>query len=248
MKKWQKRLGISLLVILTLLIISTSLVGDYLIRQTVNTAGPKLLGVPVSLEGVTFRPILGHIALKGLHIGNPEGFKSESLFEIARLDVRLRVRSLFTNKIIINRIDISGTELTYERNLTTSNIDSLMNKLAPEPAEKKEGEKAKPAKEKTPGKKVIIKELAINGTRVHVALTALGGHGFTLPLPPIRLSNVGGKENGVTFTEALKEIMGAIFKSVSDAVAGSGKLLGSGAAELGKGAEKAVKGLKNLFK
>ncbi len=248
MKKWQKRLSISLLVILTLLIISTSLVGDYLIKQTVNTAGPKLLGVPVSLEDVTFRPILGRIALKGLHIGNPEGFKSESLFDIARLDIRLRVRSLFTNKIIINRIEISGTELTYERNLTTSNIDSLMTKLGPEPAKKKEDEKAKPAKKKTPGKKVIIQELSINGTRVHVALTALGGHGFTLPLPPIALSNIGGNNDGVTFSEAITEIMGAIARSVSKAVAGSGKLLGSGAAELGKGAEKAVEGIKNLFK
>jgi hypothetical protein len=248
MKKWHKRLGITLLVILSLLIISTSLVGDYLIKQTVNTAGPKLLRVPVSLEDVTFRPILGRVALKGLHIGNPEGFKSKSLFDIARLDIRLRVRSLFTSKIIIDSIDISGTELTYERNLKTSNIDSLMTKLAPPPAAGEEKEIAKPSQKEAPGKKVIIKKLSINGTRVHVALTALGGHGFILPLPPIYLSNIGGNEDGVTFSEALTEIMGAIVKSVSNAVVGSGKLLGSSAAEIGKGAEKAVEGIKNLFK
>jgi len=251
MKKWLKLLSVSLLILLVILIVATSFVGDFLIKQAVNTAGPKLLGVPVHLDDVTFRPIIGRVALKGLHIGNPEGFKAKSLFDIARLDVRLRVRSLLSNTIIIESIEISGPELTYERSLKTSNIDSLMTLLEPKPAAGEEKEKAEPAKKET-SRKVIIKDLVINGTRVHVALTALGGHGFTLPLPPIHLSNVGGKEGGVTFTEAVKNIFGAILKSVSDAVAGSGKLLGSGAGKaadaISEGAGKAVEGIKNLLK
>jgi len=256
MKKWLNRLGIGLLVILVILIVATSLIGGFLIKNSINVAGPRLLGVPMHIEGATLNPILGHIALKGLHIGNPEGFKTQSLFDMARLDIRLRTRSLFTGKIVIESIAIANPEITYESSLKTSNIDQLMKTLSPD---KTTAEKNEPAKKETPGKKVIIKELVVDGIRVHVAFTALGGQGFTLPLPPIHLSNVGDKEGGATFSEAVKEILGAIFQGVNDAVTDSGRLLGSGAAAAGEGvgkaataitegADKAIEGVKNLLK
>jgi uncharacterized protein involved in outer membrane biogenesis len=245
MNKWIKRLALGLLITVAMLAIAISFIGGFLIKQTVNTAGPRLLGVPLHLNSATLYPFRGYVALKGLHIGNPKGFKAESLFDMAALDIRLRMRSLLTNRVIVESINISGPELTYERNLKTSNIDRLMTMLAPEkPAPAAE---AKLAKKAPPGRKVIIKELSVNGTRVHVALTALGGHGFILPLPPIHLSNIGGNENGVTFAEAVREVLAAIFTSVGDAVTGSGKLLGTGASEVEKAAGKAIEGVKNLL-
>lgn len=246
MNKWTNRIALGLLITVAILAIAISFIGGFLIKQTVNTAGPRLLGVPLHLESASLNPFRGHLTLKGLHIGNPQGFKAESLFDMANLDIRLRMRSLLTNRIIVESINISGPELTYERNLKTSNIDRLTTMLTPEKSATT-GD-AKTADQKKSGKKVIIKKLSVNGTRVHVAFTALGGHGFILPLPPIHLSNIGGNENGVTFAEAVREILAAIFKSVGNAVTSSGKLLGTGASEVEKAAENAIKGVKNLLK
>jgi uncharacterized protein involved in outer membrane biogenesis len=241
MKKWQKRTGIGLLIVLILAVVFTSLVGDYLIKQFINTGGPKLLGVPVHLESVTFRPILGHVALKGLRIGNPAGFKSKSLFEIGRVNLRVRARSMLSNKVVIKRIEVVGAVLTYERNMKTSNLDQLLSQMAPKPSSGEPEKPVEPARESKPSKKIVIKELIINGTRVNVALTALGGHGFTLALPPIHLSNIGDDEDGATFAEAMQEVFGAVLKSVTNAVSSSGKMISSGA-------ENAIEGIKSLFK
>lgn len=240
MKTWGKRLAIGVVVVLAAVLAAIALAGGFVIKHSVNTLGPKLMGVPVRLGGATLNPATGHLTLKELHIGNPDGFRSASLFDMARLDIRLRMRSLFSDKIVIENIEVSGPELTYERSLKTSNLDQLMKKLEPE--SKASAKEKEPAQEK-PSRKTIIRELSIDGTRVHVALSALGGHGLTLPLPPVRLSNIGGKEDGVTFTEAVKQILAALFQSVQQAVRGSGKVLGEGAAAVGEGAAKAGEAL-----
>jgi len=55
-------------------------------------------------------------------VGNPEGFKTESVFQLNQIRVILDPKSLLTNRIHIREILIDAPEITYEVGLSGSNI------------------------------------------------------------------------------------------------------------------------------
>ncbi len=258
----KKTLKVSVVVVLALLlsiVLGVGFFGGALIKQAINTAGPRLLGVPVSVQSAVLSPIRGQLKLKGLHVGNPKGYETSGIFDLDSLDIALDTASLFGKVVMIEEIRIQGPQITYERSLHNSNIGQLMDQLAPK---KEVPDTPAPAKPKAEGgKKVVIRKLAINGAQVNVSVTALGGHAMILPLPPIRLTNIGGDDKrakGVTFVEALSDILGAILHGVTDVVGGAGKLAVEGAKAvedvatdsiktIGTGAGKALGGVKNLI-
>lgn len=232
-------------IVLTLALIAVGLLlfvryfGGATIKQAVNTAGPIVLGVPVKLETAKLRPLSGHVHLGGLLVGNPEGFKTDSLFELGHIEIDLDTRSLLSDTIRIKRIDIQAPQITMERGLRSSNLGALLEQL-----EKKQGPKSdKPAPEKPAegGKKVVIDEIAINGAQLNLSVTALGGAAASLPLPSITLRDVGKEKDGASFVDVVTDIVKAILGSATQALAGAGKLVGEGAELVGDGA-KAVGG------
>jgi uncharacterized protein involved in outer membrane biogenesis len=258
--KWLKRLLIGLVLVVIALVLIVNFYGGRLIRSAVNTAGPAALTVPVSLEDADFRWLRGKLALKGLAIGNPEGFKSDHLVTLGDLQVSLKPGSLLSDTIIIEKVYIHAPEFTYEKSLTGNNLDALLKNLEGDKKEGGEAEgkaeaKAPPAE---PGKKVIIKDFMIENAKVHIALTALGGHGATLPLPTIHMENIGEDKGGASIPEVIGNIFGAVLKSITGVIAGAGDLVGEGAKAtgeavgdagkaIGAGASKVLEGVGGLF-
>jgi hypothetical protein len=262
MKKWMKGLIALLLLVVVLLLVVMSR-GGTIIREAVNQAGPKLLGVPVSVQDVTFLPIRGQVKLQNLHVGNPAGYKTAGVFELGLVDIQLKPSSLFSGTVVIESVKIEKPVITYERGLKNSNIGALLDQLEGKPkgesGERKEGgEKPPPAPEpreppKAPapapapekkdegGKKVIIRDLQVNGAQVKVTITALQGAAAPIPLPQVHLTGIGEESKGTSFGAALREIIGAILGAVTDVVTGAGKLVGEGAVAVGGVAVDGVK-------
>ena len=230
--KLLKKLVLILVILLVALIAFVRYFGGVAIKKAVNTAGPLVLGVPVELNTAQIRPLAGHVHLGGLKVGNPDGFKTDHLFELGHLEIDLVPRSLFGDTIHIKTIDIKAPKITMERGLTTSNLGALLEKL-----EKKGGDTTDdPAAEKKPaqgGKKVVIDSITINGAQLNLSVTAMGGFSAPLPLPPISLSDIGKEKQGASLLEVLTRILRAILTSATDVVAGAGKLVGEGAAAVG---------------
>ena len=261
MKRTIKRVCWSVLWVLVVLLLAIIFCGGPLIKHTLNAVGPKVLGVPVTLKAAHFSPFKGHLKLEGLHVGNPEGFKTDGMFDLGLLEVDLDTASPFTKVIVIHEVRIEGPEITYERALKNSNIGQLLEQLGPAtnaPAPEKSTETTPKAEG---GKKVVIQKLTMSGARVHATITALGGHALLLPLPPLSLMNIGGSgENakGVTFVAAIRDILVSVFSSVTSAVTGAGgmavdgvKAVGGAAVDgvkaVGTGADKVFDGAKSLI-
>lgn len=244
MKIWKKMaLGlVGLLVVVWLVVL---LRGGTMIREAINKAGPDLLGVPVSVEDVTFRPLLGSVKLTGLHVGNPEGYKTEGIFSLGLVEVKLDTASLFSDTIIIEAIRIEKPIITYERGLRNSNIGALLDQLGGEPdAGSKEDPKGKSPKSKVPdegGKKVIIRDLQVNGAQVKVSLTAMQGLAAPISLPPVHLTGIGEESGGASFQEALGKILRAILGSVTEVVGNARQVVGDGVTAVGGVAAEGVK-------
>lgn len=231
----RKILGILVLVVLGLLLF-LRFFGGATIKQAVNTGGPAILGVPVSLQSAKLDPISGYLHLDRLHVGNPEGFKTDGIFNLGQLEISLDTRSLLSDTIHIRKIDIKDPEITMERGLTQSNLGALLEKL-----EKKEdgaAEEEKPAQKPAAegGKKVVIDEINIVGAQLNLSVTAMGGLSAPLPLPPLTLRDLGKEKEGASFTEVISEVLKAVIGSATQVAAGAGKLVGEGAKAVGEGA------------
>ncbi len=213
---------IGLVALVAILLVVLMIWGGQVVKQAVNVAGPQVLGVPVTLEEASFSPLRGYISLKGLVVGNPEGFNTESLFDMRHLEVALDVRSLFSDTIIIHRIWVDTPQITYEVGLRRTNLGALLAGL--------ESEKDPEAEEKKavdePGKSVVIRELKIVDTRMEVSATALGGRAVPIQLGTITLNDLGGPDQSVTQITA--QVLKALVGAVGNAVAGAGDLLGDG--------------------
>ena len=247
MKKSLKILG-GIFVVLVLLFVALEFSLDGIVPKAFNAAVPGALGVPATLDAADISLVRGQAALRGLHVGNPEGYKTARLLDLGSVSVKLDNSTLLSDVIVIKEIAIDGLVLTYERGLLNSNLGALIDQLSA-------GEdRAKDAatKEEKAGKKVIIEKIVISGIRMNVSVTgaaALTGGGFIpIPLPTITLTDLGKEKDGVTFVEAVGNILKAIAGAAGSAIAGAGNLLGQGVGAVGDGAWAVGEGTVNAGK
>lgn len=242
----KKILSIVGIVVLVLVVVVVLFLGQ-IIKAAIETAGPKVAGVTMSVEKVRVNPLGGSVRIKGLIIGNPEGFKTPSAMELGDFRVDVRMGSLFTDTIIIKEILINAPEITYEKSLKSSNLSALQKNLAPaetdEPKEEEEEVADKPKEKKAPAKKVVIEDFQLNDAKVHVTITALGGKKMTLPLPSIQMQDIGKDKGGTDIPEVISEVFGAISDAVVKAVAASGDFAGDAMKGAGNMAGDAMKGV-----
>ena len=59
------------------------------IKSGVETYGPRVTQTPVTLEDVQLSILSGSGMLKGLHVGNPEGYNSENIFALGQIDLKV---------------------------------------------------------------------------------------------------------------------------------------------------------------
>lgn len=220
------------------LVAGLSLFGGIIIKNAVNRVGPIAMGVPVTLEKAVFQPFSGRIHLTGLIVGNPEGFKTSSLFSLGDVEIVLDLRSLLKDTLIIRRIAVVAPHITYERGLLASNFSTLLKQLEGD-SEKISAEPK--GKNKEQGKKVIIEELIVTDPALNVSMTVAGGAAIPIKLGNVELKDVGKDGGGVKISDALKIVFSVITSNIENAVMGAGDLLGAGVKAVGGGA-KAVGG------
>ena len=234
-------------VILVLVVVLMLSLGQ-IIKTAVTTAGPKLAGVPIQLEKVVVNPLTGMVRIKGLVIGNPEGFNTPSAMELNDFKLKIKLSSLFSKAIVIQEILISGPQITYEKGLKSSNLSALQANLAPkEPVKTPAAEKAS-APKKGAAKKVIIEDFQLNGAKVNMTITALGGKKMALPLPNIHMKDIGKSSGGANPAEVISEVFNSISKAVVDAVAAGGDMAGKALKDAGGAATDATKGAADAAK
>lgn len=227
------------------------------IKRGVETFGPKVTQTPVTLDDVSISVLSGNGTLKGLYVGNPEGYKSENIFALGQIDIEIDTGTVMSDKIVINRIYIKQPEISYEKTLMSSNIKQLLANIEEftGPSAPKEDEPSTGAK-----KQLVVKQLVIEDGTIYVGAL---GMGQTVPLPRIELNDIGEGNNSKTIAQVLDLVLTEVVKSIGPAIANSGELLKSGGTaalkaaqeggieKAGEAAEDAVnkasEGLKGLF-
>ncbi len=223
------------------------------IKSGVETYGPRVTQTPVTLEDVQLSILSGSGMLKGLHVGNPEGYKSENIFALGQIDLKVNTRSVFSNKIIIDHIIIKRPAMSYEKKLTTSNLKKLLENIEQFTGPSSEPEAGTAEEEKAGTKKqVIIKKLLIEDGTIYVGALGIGQ---TIPLPRIEMENIGEGGNEITMPEVIDLVLSKVLQSIGPAIASAGELGGAavdvlktqGLDKVGQATDLVGEGIKGLF-
>jgi len=200
---------------------------DDVVQGVIERRAAALTGTPVHVDGVEIALGEGRATLRGLTVANPPGFTAPNALSLGEVQVRLDLRSLLADPLIIDEIHIVQPHVIYEVNAEgTANIDVIRSTVE---AQRHPGDQ--PAAAATPGerpprrrrddsgRRLIIHLLDMREGQVTIDAAAAGGKTRTETLPPFELTAIGVKQGGATPAEVGRVILVAVARDVGVAVA-----------------------------
>ncbi|MGH2272107.1 AsmA family protein [Anaerohalosphaeraceae bacterium U12dextr] len=211
MKKIIIAAGIILVLLVVLVFVLFTLFGGKAIKFGVETGGTAALKVPVSLQDASLSILGGKVELAGLNIKNPEGYQHSDFMSMGKAAVVLNTKSLLSDTVEIQKIQLDDIQLTIEqKGLSENNLQAILNNLP---------QSDKPADTTTAssGKKLVIRELVINGVQVKAKLLPIPGKAdtVTLKVNPIILNDIGN-DKPVNTAELTAKVLTAIAGGVAE--------------------------------
>ncbi len=236
------------------MVIAAILVGFFLgpiVKAGMETVGPKLTGVSIKVDAVNLLLLSGSAKIKGLVVGNPEGYKAPQAISVGSAAVGVNPFSVLSDKIVIHSVHVEAPEITFEGNpFSGNNLSTIMKNV--NSAAKSGGPAATNAASKTgakPARKLEVDDFLITGAKVNF-------NGTTLTLPNIHLTNLGTGSDGITAADLTRRVLEAITTTTIKTVASSATDVGKSAEKVGKDLGKSLgsnasgfpKSLGGLFK
>ncbi len=244
---------IGVLGVIAVVLVSLSL--NALVKGGIETMGPQILGVPVTLEDVDVTLLSGttmHAGLTQLVVNNPEGYETASAVSLPEIRVHVDWNSLLTDTVVIEEVLIVAPAITFEWSLRGSNLGTIQENVkrntrsGSDDNGREEGDRHEEGQE--PDKTVHIKKVTVKDAIINVSLIGGQGEVIQLPLPDLELRDIGNPSGGTTFSQASAVVFDEIYGAIIKAVIKSGMLLPQGIEQLGKSLGKMGKELlRGLF-
>ena len=239
-------------------IIAVVLVGlslDALVKGGIETMGPRILGVPVTLEDVDVTLLSGTTMRAGLAqlvVKNPAGYETASAVSIPDIRIHVDWNSLLTDTVIVEEVLIVAPAITFEWSLEGSNLGTIhenVKRNTRSGSDDNGGGKGKKHKEGQEFDKTVhIKKVTVKDAVINVSFIGGQDEVTRLPLPDLELRDIGNPSGGTTFSQASAVIFEQIYDAIDKAVMKPGVLLPQGVEQLGKSIGKIGKELlKELF-
>lgn len=252
-RKWLlKWLGIFLIGLVVVLAVAL-ICRDVIVKQAVTRVGSMVTGTKVELDAFSSSLFGGSAEITGFRVGNPEGYQNPEAFRVEKVVVRLNPGSIFSSKIEIFEVSVSGMRVDFEMRLDGSsnltdiqkNVEQFAGTGDAEPAEEQTPAEAQEA-ESASEKQLVIRLFQVSDSRVSLSSNVLKTTA-DIPLPPIEMTDVG---EGKTMGETFQELYAQLIVSISKAVAATDYLkdLGSSLQKSGEGISQEIKSGIDQFK
>ncbi len=195
---------------------------ESIVKKVVHKYGSEVTGTDVNIDGFKLSLKEGTGTISKITVANPAGYKVPNLFELNEITVKVDLKSITTDTIIIESININKPVITYEMlSLTKNNISDIQNTIqnylnkAPKKSVSKETAKTE-AKEEKASKNVTIKKSSVENGELGAYTNIQGlANNVTVKLPPIQMTNVGGEGNGKEVGQIVSEVISIILNTAS---------------------------------
>lgn len=256
MKKTILRVAIVLVVLLVVAVAASFFFLGSIIKKGVETVGPQITKTEMRLDGASLSVFSGSGTLKGLFVGNPEGFKTESAMKFGSVSVGVKPGSIFSDKIHVTHVNVQAPEITFEGGLKGNNLSKLLDNV--QSGSGASDKSAGTAESSAASQKIQVDDFLISGGKIHLSIDVpgVGGKSATVPLPEIHLTGLGQGADGITAAELtkiiLKEVLQRAIPAAEKAAVDLGKGVTDAVKDLSKDpagtVDKATKGLGDLLK
>lgn len=255
MKKILVRVAMALVVLVILGVLAVSLFLNSGVKRGIEIFGPQLTKVSVKLDNVSISMLSGSGSVKGLTVGNPEGYKTPQAISVGSAMLTLKPLSVLGDKLVINKIEVLSPEITFEGGFAGNNLSKILSNL--EDSTRSSDTNAPPGqKGEGPSRKLQVDDFAIKSAKVNVSITGMNGKTLAVVIPDIHLTELGTGPEGITAAELTKRVLKALEQATMKAAEGAMAGLGNNATELTKDLGKraggsltnVTKGLGDLFK
>jgi uncharacterized protein involved in outer membrane biogenesis len=212
MKKVWIALGVVVVLVAGVLYFGVSRLGP-IIRQAVNTQGPKITGTELRLGDVDIALFSGRAKLQDFLLGNPAGFDAPRAMTVKSVLVDVDEKSLTGDTIVIERIEVVKPEIFFEKKGRTDNFKTILNQVKSAAGSRGSRGTESSGGEK-PEKKLLIREFVVRDGQIKATVSGLKGREIAASLPEIRLQNIGGQQQGVAPAEAARQIAEALYGKI----------------------------------
>jgi uncharacterized protein involved in outer membrane biogenesis len=213
--------GIALVVIVAVvLVIGISNLGP-IIKTAVNKYGPAMTKTDLRVNDVSISLFSGEAKLKDFFLGNPKGFKSPEAMRVNAIYVDINEKSVTSDPIVIDRIEVVGPKITYEKVRRTDNFQTILSNVKRSADTSKSSSPDKKTSRESSGKKLVIRDFIILDGKVNMDVDMQTGSSVSASasLPKIHLKNVGEKSGGASAEEVFYIVFAELYdKLVSPAV------------------------------
>lgn len=199
---------------------------ENIVKTAVHKYGSEVVGTSVELRGFALNPFKGTASINGFTVANPKNYQSPYLFNLGGISIKVDMKSVFTDTVIIEDITISKPVITYEMlSLNQNNIKQIQENIAqntaPTVASEQKDAKADAKSADTPAKKVIIRKLTVAEGELR-AVTSLqkDAPAIDVKLPAIVLTDIGGGKSGKgeNIAASVSKIMTKILNTATQTV------------------------------
>lgn len=211
-------IGGVVLVLLVVVVVVVVLNLGSIVKTVVEKVGSEATKAKVTLDRADVSVTSGKGSLRGLTVGNPAGFRTDSAMTFGEIGVDLDVSTVRSDVLVIREIVIGAPRITYEFAASGSNIETLRRNVQAYAGT----EKAKPAAPRGgTGPKLVIDNLYIRDGRINVSADFLKGETAGVALPTIHLKDIGkkdGRKMGASAAEVAERVITSIGTNATSAV------------------------------
>ena len=172
---WLTVLKVVLALLVIAIIAILNALGPFL-KYIIEKYGSKYLKTKITVKSIAISLTKGIVEVKGVEVANPTGFSDSNIAQLGSLSVRFSPR-VWKKPFIVHSVIVTGTNVTYEVNLSGTNVGALLSAItppAPPKEEQKQAEKPaeKPLKEEEPEKSISTEEKSAAETTTTTTTTA----------------------------------------------------------------------------
>jgi uncharacterized protein involved in outer membrane biogenesis len=206
MKKWLIRIVIAVVILLVVALVAVGMFLDKGIKKGIETYGPGLTKVSIKLDSVSLSLLNGGGKVKGLEIGNPEGYSAPTAIKLDNASLSLKPASLLSDKIVIKSIVVESPDIYIAGTPTKNNLTKIMDNIDEATGGgSKDATATKPNGK--PAKKLQVDEFVLTGLKVTYAPPGFSGQTFPLKVPDIKMTDLGTGPDGITAGDLTKRVI-----------------------------------------
>lgn len=189
---------------------------DTIVKTGVETQGPEVLKVPVTVKSISLSPFSGTIGVNGLAIGQPEGFGEGQIASLEGFDMKVRTDTLFSDHIIIDEIKVEAPKLDIRAKGRETNFQAMQKAIGMQ------------SSNEASNMTLTIKKMTIEGPEIAV-LTEGGMMNVDerIKLADFTITDLGTDEKGLAPSEIARHVMAVLEPQIAQALIkaqASGKL------------------------